>query len=912
MAGCIAEEDLLDLARGRRPLGDAPEIEAHLASCSACSALLAALLSDPSAEQGGWGDLAGRTLGRYRLDAQIGAGAMGEVYRARDLRLDRPVAVKVLSPRLAASPEQVRRLAAEGRAAASIAHPNIVTVHDVGSEGGVPYIVSELCEGESLRSLIERGGISRALALALGAQLSRGLAAAHARGVVHRDLKPGNLIVAADGTLKILDFGLARQGGEGERPDLDATPPGAVLGTAGYLAPEQARGERADQRSDLFAVGAILYEMLSGRRAFDGATYADRLSAVLRDTPPGLDAATLGEAAPVVARCLDKDPERRFQSAQDLAWALEGVLARLDDRGGDAAKPADRPAEQAPGARRISRRTLLVAAAASAAGGVLLGRAIAPPPASHPRYQQLTYRHGRIATARFTRDGGSVIYGAAWDEEPLLVYTLRLGGGGTRRLELPSADVLSISSRGELALCLGRRYVEGLHTAGALAVAPLEGGEPRVLADDVQEADFTPDGRELAVTRRTGSGFRIELPLGRPLVDVAGWPSHARVSPDGARVAYLLHESQHDDRGDVVVVERAGGASRVLSRGWTSVAGLAWAPDGRSLWFTATRDGANNALHAVSLDSRESLILQSAGRLRLHDAAPDGRAVVSHDNWRLRMMVRPPGASGDVDFSLTDLSWAADISADGGTLLFGEFGDVELEGGSYLRPTRGGQALRLGAVLPLALSPDRRRVLALAPPAPPAPPRVVAYAVSTGEERALPLGPIDSVAWARWAGDAHVLLGGAAGGRPPRIWRVAWDGSAPVPLTDEGLFGAAHVSPDGARAAFIAEDGRCLLIPLGAPGPVEAIPGTYRGEVVCGFREGGAELFVRTASPPILVRRVDLATGASAPHAEITPPLLGRKGIDSVVLSAAGDAYAYSYGQELSRLYAVSPSSSSG
>src|SRR5262245_38753402 len=318
MAECIAEDDLLDLAHDRVPLGDAPALEAHLADCAACSALLCALLTAPRPDDARR-DLVGRTLGPYRLDGRIGAGAMGEVYRAWDLRLHRHVAVKALSARFAESADRVRRLEAEGRAAASIAHPNVVTVYDTGADDGVPYIVSELIAGESLRSVIDRGPIPRRKALELALQLARGLAAAQARGVVHRDLKPGNLIVTRDGTLKILDFGLAKMTAD---RDVEETEPGTLLGTSGYLSPEQARGEPADGRSDIFAAGAIVYELLTGRRAFGGATFADRLSGVLRDTPEPID----DPAGPIVMRCLEKDPGKRFQTAADLAWVLETHL----------------------------------------------------------------------------------------------------------------------------------------------------------------------------------------------------------------------------------------------------------------------------------------------------------------------------------------------------------------------------------------------------------------------------------------------------------------------------------------------------------------------------------------------------------------------------------------------------------
>ncbi|MBN1206301.1 MAG: protein kinase [Myxococcaceae bacterium] len=904
MAGCIAEDDLLSLVQGQRPLGDMSSLEAHLADCPACSALLATLLSNSSREQaGGWGNLAGRSLGPYRLDVQIGAGAAGEVYRAWDQRLNRHVAVKVLSPRVADSPEQIRRLEAEGRAAAAIAHPNVVTVHDVGSLDGMPFIVSELIEGESLRSLIDRGALPRARALQLGLQLVRGLAAAHARGVVHRDLKPENLLVTREGTLKILDFGLARLTETNPGQELDATQPGTVLGTAGYLSPEQARGEPADARSDLFSVGAILYELLSGQRAFGGATFAERLSSVLRDTPQRLDAEALGAALPVVARCLEKDASRRCQSAQDLAWVLEGLI--------NASQAPEAPAlprsSRAGPARPLPRRSLLISMAASGIGGALLSQVLVPrqPPVSarvHPAYQQLTYRHGRLTSARFTRDGGSVVYAAAWDGQPLSVYTSRLGGGGTRPLALPSSDVLAISSRGQLALCLGRRYVAGFHTHGQLAIAPLEGGEPRILADAVQEADFTPDGHELAIIRRGGDGFRLELPLGNPLFETRGWLSHARLSPEGERVACLLHPSPMDDRGSLLVIERGTGAARAISDGWSSIAGLAWEPDGRGLWFTAAKRGSNSALRSVSLEGREAFIAETTGRLRLHDLSQAGLALVTHDTWRMRMMVRAPGASGEADLSLSDISLAGDLSADGSTLVFGEFGDIELESGSYLRPTHGGSALRLGAGHPASLSASGRHVLAVMGGTPS---RVLIHSTSTGEQQELSLGPIHEVLGVRWSGDDQLVLVGAVRERPPRLWRVARKAGAPTPLTDEGLFGHCQVSPDGKHVAFIAADGRCLLLPVDAPGAVQVIPGSYRDEQVCGFRVGGSELFVRSLALPIRIRRVALSTGHSVPHAEILPPALGLKGVDSFVLSATGEAYAYSYGQELNRLYAM-------
>jgi hypothetical protein len=881
MAECITEDDLLDLARGARALGDTPALEAHLADCPACSALLCSLLAAPR-DGGERRDLAGRTLGPYRLDALIGAGAMGEVYRGWDLRLRRHVAVKALSARFAESPERVRRLEAEGRAAASIAHANVVTVYDSGADQGVPFIVSELINGETLRSLIDRGPLSRRVALELAVQLARGLAAAHARGVVHRDLKPANLLVTADGTLKILDFGLARVSGD---RDVEATEPGTLLGTSGYLSPEQARGEPADERSDIFAVGAILHELLTGRRAFGGATFAERLSEVLRDTPEEID----DPAGPIVLRCLEKDPGKRFQAAGDLAWVLEAQL------GSDA--PASRPP---PSRRQVSRRTFLLGATATGIGGALLGRALSPARRPFlPEYRQLTFRQGRVASARFTRDGGSVVYSAAWEELPTTVFTARLGGGGTRRLELPPAQLLAVSSRGELALSLKHRFIDGFHQQGQLAVAPLEGGEPRGLGVEVQHADFTPDGAELAIVRRLAGRFRLELPVGRVLLE-RGWLSHPRVSPDGQLLACFAHDGPGNDRGDVVLVPRSGGAARTIAAGWSSIDGLAWAPGGRALWISASREGGNNSVRAIALDGSALARVPSAGRLRVHDIDPDGRMAVTHVSGRMRMMVKAPGASQEVDLALSDVSLVGDISGDGRSVVFAEFGDVDTANGAYLRPTGGGPALRLGEGIPIDLADDGRGVLAFLYRDPTA---VAVFPVPEGQPRPLVLPGLAQVSGASWCAGDRILVRGAAAGRPHRLWRLDPDNTL-TPITEEGVVGPGAASPDGRHLAIIEGD-RLLIVDVEGNAAPRAVPGRFADQSVCGWHTGSTELFLRTKSPPVTVSRVNVATGAATPLFEIAPPPLGRRGVDALEVSQTGDAYAYSYGQELSRLYTM-------
>lgn len=311
----------------------------------------------------------GTRLGPYEITAFIGAGAMGEVYRARDARLGREVAVKVLSHALAGDDASIARFEREARAVAALNHPNIIALFDVGREGTTSYVVTELLDGVTLRERLEAGALSVRRAIDFGRQIALALASAHERGIVHRDLKPDNIVVTAGGRIKVLDFGLAHMSPSGAPPAESVethvgSSPGAVLGTLGYMAPEQARAQKADHRADLFALGVILYEMLSGRRAFTRETPADTIAALLHEEPPP-PPALLEHAAPrlesIVRRCLEKSRDERFQSAGDLAFAL--ALAESDPDANDAAA--------APRSRRVPVLAATVVAGLATAGALI-------------------------------------------------------------------------------------------------------------------------------------------------------------------------------------------------------------------------------------------------------------------------------------------------------------------------------------------------------------------------------------------------------------------------------------------------------------------------------------------------------------------------------------------------------------
>src|SRR5262249_28271249 len=377
---------------------------------------------------------------------------MSEVYRARDTRLGRDIALKVVNEKVARDPDLLRRFEQEARVAGSLNHPNLVAVFDVGEHEGSPYLVTELLQGESLRAKLMRGRIPVQTALDWAAQMARGLAAAHGRGIVHRDVKPDNLFVGGDGQLKLLDFGIAKLSqGQPTAPHglndatlhPDATAPGLVLGTPGYMSPEQVRGDPVDARTDLFAVGAVLYEMLTGQRAFPGATLVDTGYAILHEDPPPFPPDLSPALVQIVRRCLEKEPGRRFQSASDLAFALD-VLRNPTT----APVPAlrDEPLRAGRGRWVLAAPALAPCRPAAAGAGVRQVRA----PGAEPRVEQISYRWGTITGARFTSDG-RVLFSAAFDGQPEELYT-RLGTGAPQALGVKDASLASVSRSGELAV----------------------------------------------------------------------------------------------------------------------------------------------------------------------------------------------------------------------------------------------------------------------------------------------------------------------------------------------------------------------------------------------------------------------------------------------------------------------------
>ena len=853
----------------------------------------------------------GTRLGFYEILAPLGAGGMGEVYRARDPRLDREVAVKVLPRDFLEGEERKARFEREARILASLNHPGIAAVHSfeeipglaLSSSGSVPVLVMELLEGETLRARLAGGALPVRKAVDFGAQIARGLAAAHEKGVVHRDLKPENLFVTKDGRVKILDFGLAKSiesaigsGGTNLPTQSKGTEPGAVLGTLGYMSPEQLRGLPADHRTDLFSFGAVLYEMLSGRKAFRGDTAADTVSAILREDPPELSATnrTIPPALErVVRHCLEKSPDERAHSAHDLAFDLESFSTASS---GPSPAPGSRIAIRAP------RYGVVLEAAACLGIGVTAGALLWKRPApAPPTFHRLTFRRGNILSARFAPDGRTIVYGAAWGGAPSEVFTVRTEGPESRPLGLPNATVASVSSGGELAI-LSREGLNDNSRWATLSRVPLSGGAPRPLLEEVTDADWTPDGKDLAVIRtRDGGGRRIEMPEGKLLYESPNRIGFLRVSPDGSRVAFELEEE--NDRSSLRVVDRAGKVRTLLGPMAVFSGRFAWSTSGREIVYFGGRDRQDAALRAVDLDGRVRTLYRSTGSLFVHDVFPDGRMLIEHAESVRGIMFSRLGDKAETDLSWFDRSRIVAVAAGGNAILFNEAGEAMGERPqAFFRKTDGSPAVRLADGEALALSRDATRVLlrtgeglTIAP-------------VGAGTPVPVALGPIAEVENASFLPDGKgIFVHGSEKGRPMRHW-VVEPPAPPRPVSPETLLGTAGLlSPDGRSAVCWSADTSVLgILPLEG-GPVRPLVGTEYDDPL-GWTPDGRALYVRPSpGQGREIYTLDVTTLARKRWKTLTPPdSASIPSLPDLAFAPDGSAYAYTYQRVLtSDLYVV-------
>lgn len=845
----------------------------------------------------------GTRLGPYEIGPLIGAGGMGEVYRARDPRLGRHVAIKILAGAAAADPERVRRFETEASAAGALDHPNLLVVYDVGRAGGISYIVSELLDGQTLRVRLGHGAMRERQAIDLAVQIARGLAAAHERGIVHRDLKPENLFLTVDGRLKILDFGVAKLT---RPPDAalatvtDAlTNPGSVVGTVGYMAPEQVRGEPVDHRADIFALGIVIHEMLSGQRPFRRETTAETMAAILKEDAPELPAGVTPALRRVLNRCLQKRRADRFHSAHDLGLALEDLASTNTS-------PA---AVAAPDTARVTRRKALIYGASSLAllaSGFTAGRLVdrSAAPAIAPSFRRLTFRRGLIRSARFAPDGQTVVYGALWDADRCRVHVGRVDSPESRPLDLPDGNLLAISRSGELALALGP-HVDGVLTYGTLARVPMAGGVPREMVEQVRFADWSPDGSNLAIVRSVDGLDRLEYPIGKILVQPSetagtglGFP---RISADGRRVAFVQYRFPGSLLGRVAIVDQAG-TVEALSDEYLNVHGLAWRGD-EILYTAADEQPVFRALCGVRPGGGRRTIMRMPGNATLWDALPDGRLMIAQTDDRAVVIARRPGDVEDRDLSWLDTSWVADLSHDGRLLLFTEAG----QGGgaasaAYLRGTDGSPAVRLGPGRAIALSPDTRWAICLS--ANPPSPYLELLPTGVGEPRRFPGNGV-LYSGAAWLPDGkRIIVSASEPGRKARIYLQDLDQGRRTPVTPEGVTSWV-VSPDGSMIAARGPTSSIRLYRVDGAASRD-LPGVTGIESPIGWIDDGL-LITRRGDPRAPrgeIYRADIQTGRQEPWKNILPrDPAGMMVLVSFRVTPDGRSSAYSWHRALSNLY---------
>jgi len=854
----------------------------------------------------------GTRLGPYEILAPLGAGGMGEVYRARDTRLDREVAVKVLPAHLSHDADARARFEREAKAVAALSHPNILAIHDFGLEGGTAYAVTELLEGETLRDKLDGSPLSARKTIEIALQIAHGLSAAHEKGVVHRDLKPENLIVTHDGRVKILDFGLAKveppvsaESGSHVPTRHIATQPGTALGTPGYMSPEQVRGRTVDERTDLFAFGAILYEMLSGSRAFERDSAADTMSAILKEDPPELS--QTGKSFPpglerIVHHCLEKNPQQRFQSARDIAFALES----LPGLSGTSPQQALRTGGGLPKRAMVALAALLVVAAGILAGWMAGSQGAAQEP---PSWHRLTFRRGTIWSARFSPDGKTIIYGAAFEGKPVEMFMTRPESPESKPLGFPKTDILSISPAGDLAVMLDAHTgTGGYWRTGTLARMPLIGGSPRPILEDVRYADWAPNGKDLAVTREAGGLMSLEYPIGK-VVHQSEAMVNPRVSPDGDLVAFF--DNSRGPNVAVSIVDKEGKA-RVLSDGWKDWWNLSWSPDGTEVWFAAPEPGASgdtSALYAVNLSGKVRLLARVPGTLELHDTSKEGRALVGRLDFRGVARGMLAGATKEQDLSWLGSSNVTDLAADGTTVLI----DEEGEGGGprtsiYVRKSDGSAPTLIGEGASLALSADGRWVLARQDSQGTA--RFALLPTGSGNPVDLKTEGLSELSCGNLFPDGRrVLVCASESGHVGRLYQVPIEGGTPKPISPEGFsikgFGNS-ISPDGRFVAAIDAQKRAWILPTDG-GDGKPIAGMEPGEVPLQFSSDGRSLYLlRGGEVPGKIWRLDLATGKRDFVMELTPAdPAGVTSLEAVAITPDGRSYAYSYHNNLSDLYLV-------
>jgi Tol biopolymer transport system component len=613
----------------------------------------------------------------------------------------------------------------------------------------------------------------------------------------------------------------------------------------------------------------------------------------------------------VIFKALEKEREFRYQTAAELRGDLKRIKRTLDtSRAGSGITSSSSRAAVAPVAVAAApRKRGLVIALAAAAIALVAGLAVGkfllqvPAQASLPIYHPLTFRRGMVHAARFAPDGKTIIYSAAWEGKSLQLFTTRPESPESHELEPAGADVLAVSSSGEMALSLASHPKAGFLYSGTLARVPLVGGAPREILEGAEWADWSPDGSSLAIVRQEQGLHRLEFPLGKVLYQADGWIGHIRISPKADMIAFIDHPQLNDDGGALAVVDMAG-KKTTLSTGWDSIQGVAWSPNGDEIWFSATRTGGDRSLYAVNLSGAVRLLARVPGELTLLDVGRDGNVLLTRGNDRAGMIGLSPGETKEHDLSWLDWSVPNDLSADAKTVLFTESG----EGGGpkyavYLRKMDGSPAIRLSDGAGMALSPDGKWALARSTTTP-----APLFLLPTGVGEATPLSH-DSINHLNgsWLPDGKQLVfSGNEAGHGFRLYVTSPGEAKPRPISPEGVNPVVMISPKGDFAASVGPDHKLYLYPTAGGEPVP-VPGAEPDEAPTGWSADGRSLYVfRFGQIPAKVFELELSTGKRKLWKELVPAdAAGIDTIRGVTMSRDAKAYVYGYIRTLSDLYMV-------